>query len=761
MSGWSIDEIENIAWDRFSQSEDEMITDSSNADQWGADGKQWQNLYPEAYGLSSKEEEGVTRASNVISEGKVASLSSSTGDGASSPLPLDMWSVLDDGDFSKTTFNPICFGTDIDIDNEKPDETHCKDVKLEPKKQDSVLENCTGNVSLDEKETALNSPCHFMEGEHRDYMSKNMLDYSFEGIADFEEVDKLFQNSESNMEQPPETDAEVSWDNYTRVSVDDTKNIQSVMPSSNKDSRKCKRSPEMNDIMNNLMSDKYPSLVYEKHDIGAQDATTTNKKQKEDPTNDINLSAKYSKEESGVLQNRQVELGTRSRTLGLIETNSKTKSPKATASLGSMDSYSYSQNKQSSHSDFRPSKPPNLQGIPSSENSLLKLESEGYDNIMSNMQSNVPYFSTASKDHVNDMVLMPPLSSTLPQAQQSFKGFGDNQMPTGSSDLHHTTEQPFDITVKHPLRVPQDKVEELRWNQKMHNMVKVEAKQQNFAMDSSLSFKDIQSPLQWNDRLKSQDQIDGMPSGLETKLLEDKFINYGSYINREVGTEAAILQELQSYVSQMDIQTRLCIRDALYRLARSAVQRHSVGDANVNNSFGDYNIKNHSQGGRSDYQLGPDSCMGNASLEKGTNIIDRTVAHLLFHRSAVPSSEANLNTNEFPRQSTSVNPQVEESLPSSLWHPSSGSSSASSETNRLAVMQIPRQQQIPTSIPDYYAETLNQSVRSSFQGSCSLSSAASSLRGCNNSTSTSKGQQACGFDSRSLLKHHSAKNDRC
>jgi hypothetical protein len=91
----------------------------------------------------------------------------------------------------------------------------------------------------------------------------------------------------------------------------------------------------------------------------------------------------------------------------------------------------------------------------------------------------------------------------------------------------------------------------------------------------------------------------------------------------EISLEATSFRQLRQVVEQLDLKTKLCIRDSLYRLAKSAEQRHkfakfsgdddrdSTGtlladETNKHNRFMD--------------------------IETGTNPIDRTVAHLLFHR---------------------------------------------------------------------------------------------------------------------------------
>ncbi|CAI9287076.1 unnamed protein product [Lactuca saligna] len=82
----------------------------------------------------------------------------------------------------------------------------------------------------------------------------------------------------------------------------------------------------------------------------------------------------------------------------------------------------------------------------------------------------------------------------------------------------------------------------------------------------------------------------------------------------EISLEATSFRQLQQVMEQLDVRTKLCIRDSLYRLARSAELRHN--NPSLSSSATDIN----------------DSNNGLMDVETDTNPIDRSVAHLLFHR---------------------------------------------------------------------------------------------------------------------------------
>ncbi|KAI3445725.1 hypothetical protein Pfo_002390, partial [Paulownia fortunei] len=102
----------------------------------------------------------------------------------------------------------------------------------------------------------------------------------------------------------------------------------------------------------------------------------------------------------------------------------------------------------------------------------------------------------------------------------------------------------------------------------------------------------------------------------------------------DISQEAASFRQLQLVMEQLDLRTKICIRDSLYRLARSAEQRHN--HANLNGSCGDER-----DASGAFMAEGTNNFM---DMETDTNPIDRSIAHLLFHRpsesSAIPAHDS-------------------------------------------------------------------------------------------------------------------------
>ncbi|KAL8128480.1 hypothetical protein V2J09_017635 [Rumex salicifolius] len=94
----------------------------------------------------------------------------------------------------------------------------------------------------------------------------------------------------------------------------------------------------------------------------------------------------------------------------------------------------------------------------------------------------------------------------------------------------------------------------------------------------------------------------------------------------EVSLEASSFLQLQHVIEKLDVKTKLCIRDSLYRLANSAQQRHKCSKLTISGGQGD--------GDESGILASNDTdkCTRFMDMETDTNPIDRSVAHLLFHR---------------------------------------------------------------------------------------------------------------------------------
>ncbi|GMY39015.1 protein LNK1 [Fagus crenata] len=126
----------------------------------------------------------------------------------------------------------------------------------------------------------------------------------------------------------------------------------------------------------------------------------------------------------------------------------------------------------------------------------------------------------------------------------------------------------------------------------------------------------------------------GIPTEFDSSNVQES--SCMSSVLDEISLEATSFRQLQQVTEQLDIRTKLCIRDSLYRLARSAEQRHNCAIMSGNGDDCD--------GSRALMVPETNKCTSIVDMETGTNPIDRSIAHLLFHRpsdaSVMPANSA-------------------------------------------------------------------------------------------------------------------------
>ncbi|KAJ4951854.1 hypothetical protein NE237_028686 [Protea cynaroides] len=142
-------------------------------------------------------------------------------------------------------------------------------------------------------------------------------------------------------------------------------------------------------------------------------------------------------------------------------------------------------------------------------------------------------------------------------------------------------------------------------------------------------------PAQIQDEVGGHREFEG--TGIELPAEDSSTVQQnacmGSALSDVVSLEETSFGQLQGIMEQLDIRTKLCIRDSLYRLARSAEQRHNIGSLNgcsTNCSAKPGVLKTEE----------PNKCTRFVDMETDTNPIDRLIAHLLFHRPSDVSTRA-------------------------------------------------------------------------------------------------------------------------
>ncbi|XP_076920740.1 protein LNK1-like isoform X2 [Bidens hawaiensis] len=125
----------------------------------------------------------------------------------------------------------------------------------------------------------------------------------------------------------------------------------------------------------------------------------------------------------------------------------------------------------------------------------------------------------------------------------------------------------------------------------------------------------------------SQRGIDGDQKRMDIGLLNVPESSSVSSELNEISLEATSFRQLKQATEQLDLRTKLCIRDSLYRLARSAEQRHNNNNPSLGSGATNANDLNEPLISERN-----NTRSGFMDIETDTNPIDRSVAHLLFHR---------------------------------------------------------------------------------------------------------------------------------
>ncbi|KAG5049240.1 hypothetical protein JHK85_010343 [Glycine max] len=181
-------------------------------------------------------------------------------------------------------------------------------------------------------------------------------------------------------------------------------------------------------------------------------------------------------------------------------------------------------------------------------------------------------------------------------------------------------------SVKPQIMTPQEKIEKLRRRQQMQAMIAIQKQQQQLGhqVPSTSKSSTQKCPPEIQSHLSdgTDDDLRTLPA-LDPPIEQDDSNTMSVAVGNDF-VEDTVLYRLQDIISKLDIKIRLCIRDSLFRLA----QRHYTSDTSSTNKSSREELEvaaREESISQNRYARMPD-------VETETNPIDRTVAHLLFHR---------------------------------------------------------------------------------------------------------------------------------
>ncbi|KAG8639754.1 protein LNK1 isoform X2 [Manihot esculenta] len=211
-------------------------------------------------------------------------------------------------------------------------------------------------------------------------------------------------------------------------------------------------------------------------------------------------------------------------------------------------------------------------------------------------------------------------SSGLPSPSPKESSFESNQVQSMDS-LHSPSLQAPAVSTK--------KRERVHHNQDLQVPYARNFKCANVASPAAFYDSVQNQACQSGYEVESHSEIEGVNIGIPAELDSSNAQESScmSSVLDEISLEATSFRQLQRVMEQLDIRTKLCIRDSLYRLARSAEQRHNCDGGKKDDRHAN------------DPLMGEETnkCTGFLDMETDTNPIDRSIAHLLFHRPSDPS----------------------------------------------------------------------------------------------------------------------------
>ncbi|XWS63159.1 hypothetical protein CRYUN_Cryun06bG0072300 [Craigia yunnanensis] len=260
----------------------------------------------------------------------------------------------------------------------------------------------------------------------------------------------------------------------------------------------------------------------------------------------------------------------------------------------------------------------------------------GPDSV-SYLQNNIPYMHLSYSSPSDQISICPTLSSAKSEnnGHSSLKNessYASNQVQSIESSRDPSFEAPAIITNKKRGKL----YHQLDTQATLNRNVKHAKKESQMTYCDPVTVQKQAGQSEQDDGYSEVEGVSvGNPAELDSSNAQES-ICLNSVLD-EVSLEATSFRQLQQVMEKLDIRTKLCLRDSLYRLARSAEQRHDC----TSTKGGIRDDKNAS---------GPlvaeetNKCTGFMDMETDTNPIDRSIAHLLFHRPSDPSLRPTTDT---------------------------------------------------------------------------------------------------------------------
>ncbi|PON39088.1 dentin sialophosphoprotein-like protein [Trema orientale] len=626
MSDLFLYELEDNVWDEFGESDDHIVPHPSNThgDQSTIEGDCCKKRQSEVIGVASNAD---TSTKYRIQGKEKSNVPTVTNNGIM--LEKGSWSHTPDGVFPSCDTDSMKEVASIASDDTRMSTHSLKSSNVESGGSDFCADDpIMGDGCTEVDNNVYRYPLSqvpqtgndlsFFDNDNEDKENGDLLYYGWPDIGNFEDVDRMFRSCDSTFGiESLNNDEELCWFSSSNA----TEGSENPLKSSGSNTGSSKvvsghhESFKPDDVGNSNNSNKNNGSVVNRMCSQSTDADDPSalghvsflngldtKSESEDtlmPKEQINLCRKLPRQQTqseGGKKDQYLESGGSFQGYHNLKQFADMKHP-----LGELSSQVYSTPSMQQHK-----------------------QSTGSDSI-SYGQRKLPYMHLEYTHH-SDQISVCPTPSTKSENDGHPSPCTSNQLQSMEGSHGGSTEIP-----------------DIRMSGKRETLYNCQGFQSSFTMNFEKTASTSQMVLSGaasnqKQMQQSENQIEGhsdvegasieIPAELDSSNVQES--SCMSSVLDDISLEATSFRQLQQVMEKLDVRTKLCIRDSLYRLARSAEQRH--------------NCANQRGGSRDNRDVSgalmveeTNKCTGFMDMETDTNPIDRSIAHLLFHRPSDPS----------------------------------------------------------------------------------------------------------------------------
>ncbi|XP_027159129.1 protein LNK1 isoform X1 [Coffea eugenioides] len=648
MSDLSMYEFGDIVWDEFCQSEDHIVPhpvgEAASEQLFVGDSRKKPRHQFSVLG-NSKEQS----AKDIVCQEKDLGNTSVLNNRRKIMLEKNSWSDTPDGIFpSSCNSNSVKEVPSLASDSARAS-SHCF------KSSNTDLlgnELCTTDSMLIDESAAVDSNSYnypldplsqtdddlsFFDSDQNGKDSSDFLYYSWPDIGNFEDVDRMFRSCDSTFGLGASNEDELGWFSSSDAIGGSADALKSEFKASCPASGAMAKNSENHEPVG--LNDTCCSLndtSFEVASVSCKNNSWSSDKDESDTFGDMSGTRSYDSKDNYRPRKQAVELNNE------VQQRISATNISTTGSTGMSNVHKKQQKNQSRYDSKRknpyggsfyyngslptedkeaPFEATSDQSLPSGGIQQQKQasgpESFGY------LQNDIPYMQDCS--HISDHTSIFPTLSAVKSDTNGFRNISPKESSYSSNQVL-SSDSSHSPAFQLATGVHSEKREIPHHQQPLQSSFSSKAESMEMGVQVPLCDPvSVEKKVQYlGKNFESHTDGEGVPGEFGSSTMQES--SSASSGLDEISLEAASFRQLQLVMEQLDLRTKLCIRDSLYRLAQSAEQRH-----NQANLKGSYSGDNRDARGVP-LAEGTNKCTGFMDMETGTNPIDRSIAHLLFHR---------------------------------------------------------------------------------------------------------------------------------